>query len=227
MAKLVSSPAVSGKVEYRQGIEGRFLNQFGSDAYVGTMFPYLLEQESADKQMNFQEYMSNTAHQREVSDLVKAGLNPVLSANAGASSPSGASASSDATAISGTIQKRLLDTQIKSQQKLAKLERKQALKIAREQIYGQMAMNKYSTDMSYQLGQFQSLNSLAGMKYQADASASAQRYAAYQAALASMYGSDQARAAAEFSARTQYATGSQQRQHEKDMQQHELGLIHT
>lgn len=70
-------------------------------------------------QMDFQQYMSNTSHQREVKDLIAAGLNPILSATggSGASTPSGASANMENTlgpAVNTALQARRLRQEIKN-----------------------------------------------------------------------------------------------------------------
>lgn len=66
----------------------------GGASLIGGVISNVQNKREAERNRNWQAYMSNTSHQREVLDLKKAGLNPLLSGTggSGASTPSGAQA---------------------------------------------------------------------------------------------------------------------------------------
>jgi len=87
----------------------------------GSIISGLFADKAARDNRSFQEKMSNTAHQREVDDLRKAGLNPILSAGGrGASTPSGATAQvpdagrSVNSAVTNMIQRKQMEANVRN-----------------------------------------------------------------------------------------------------------------
>ncbi len=189
------------------------LRSGSSDPYLNSYERILSDnRQSAREQMDFQERMSSTAHQREVEDLRKAGLNPLLSLNGGASTPVGAYGDVDGSILTAKENNRFQKTQLvkqlenertiasqnndtsiknnretlKMNKEIAKLQLKNNIKLANLNNANALKMNRQNNQTSLQLGRISADASLGA----ANINAGASMYNANLSAQANRYATD-------------------------------------
>lgn len=165
--------------------------------------------QEAQKNRDWQERMSSTAHQREVRDLIAAGLNPVLSvtggsgaavtsgATASSSAPSGAMGNVDNSAtgaiagLFGSLLSSFLSlegTRVSAQSNQAIADKYTAMSKYTSELQAKTQLNTANIQAMAQ--KYTADAHLAGTKYAADQSAAAQKVAASIHAAAQKYGYD-------------------------------------